>query len=278
MERQQDVLIYGRRVPLRFMAVNENELRLLEIDQPDATRALAGDTLSRWARFLELSLFFASLHDAVSTLGLATVADVIRDSDRVEALVVTFSRLDVRRVLTENAAVLRPYETLRPHANEPVIAETDVVRRAVQSLLLHCPMEGLDRLREDHGLAEVGHRCRLAYDGLQAFVARHSHPNKAAVIAAGRVYAEGRATLDEVAAMLSLPVPDVVALLEEGGFRRSIDGLRLTEEQRRDRVARIREDRVRRAGEPDPSDAHIARDVIASQRIEGIDARPWLQR
>lgn len=274
----EDVRVYERRVPLKFMAAKENELRELEIERADASRSLADDTLTRWAHALELSLFFASFHDAVSILHITTFAELIEQFERVDALVVTLSRLDPRRLLQENDAVLRPYAALRPHASEPVAVETAAVVRSVQSMLLHCPMAELDRLYQEHALAEVGHRCRIAYDGLRAFVARHAHPNESVVTAAGHVYADGRASVAEVAAMLDLDVPDVVALLEEHGFRRSVDGLRLTPEARRERLRRIREERLERGGAPVLSSAHVVRDVIASQRIEGIDARPWLPR
>lgn len=271
-----EVRVYERRVPLKLMAAQENELRLHELDRSFAT--VADEMLSTWARVLELSLFFASFHDAVNLLGLRTVADAIQHIDRVDALVVTLCRLDTRRVILENEPILRPYGALRPHANEPATVDTAAVVRSVQSLLLHCPLPELERLRHDHGLAEMGHRCRVAYDGLQAFVARHGHSNRDALIAAGHVYAEGRASLEEVAAMLALQIPDAVALLEENGFRRSVEDLRLGDAARQERLRLIRADRLRRGGEPAASEAQICRDVVASQRIEGIDARPWLPR
>jgi hypothetical protein len=58
----------------------------------------------------------------------------------------------------------------------------------------------------------------------------------------------------------------------------SIDGLRLSEEVRRERLRLIREERLGRGGEPAPSPEYVLRDVIASQRLAGIDARPWLRR
>lgn len=273
-----EVRVYERRVPLKLMAAQENELRLLEIERDDSTRTLADDALTSWARVLEVSLFFASFHDASSLLGIRTIAESIQAFDRVDALVVTLSRLDPRRVMAENEELLRPYRALVPRASEAVTVDTGAVVRSVESLLVHCPMDELDTLGREHGLAEVGHRCRLAHDGLRAFVARHRHPNEAAMLAAGQIYAEGRATVEEVAAVLELSVPDVVALLEEHGFRRSVDGLRLSEDARNERLRLIRDERIARGGEPAPSAAHVARDVIASQRIEGIDARPWLHR
>jgi len=272
-------LVYERRAPFKIIAEEENKLRKLDLDDASRTdpREAAEQALVHWTRALELSLLFASLHDAILELGLRTVADLIRESGRVDALVVTLSRLEVRRVLEDNADALRPYARLQPHADEPATIDTETVVRSVRSLLLHCPIEQLERVGRNHALAELAHRLRLAFDGLRAFVARRSHPEQDAVSAAGRVYAEGRATIDEVAAMLGIEVPDVVALLEEQGFRRSVDDLRLSDDDRRDRLQRIRDDRLARGGKPMPSHARVVRDVIASQRIEGIDARPWLR-
>lgn len=112
----------------------------------------------------------------------------------------------------------------------------------------------------------------------QSLHEHHTNLNVNAVTAAGHQYADGRVSVEEVAAMLDLEVPDAVALLEEHGFRRSVDGLRLAAEARRERLRRIREDRLARGGHPVLSIAYVVRDVIANQRIEGIDARAWLPR
>jgi hypothetical protein len=279
MELSGTALVYERRVPLKIIAEEESKLRRLDLDDALSleARAAAEQTLLQWKRVLELSLVFASLHDAVLQLGLRTVADLICASDRVDALVVTLSRLQPKDVVHENAELLRPYARLQPHADEPATIDTEAAVRSVQSLLLHCPIEQLERAGREHALADLAHRSRLAFDGLRAFVARRSHPQQEAFTAAGRVYAEGRASIDEVAAMLGLEVPDVVALLEDHGFRRSVDALRLSDEGRRERLESIRRDRLERAGQPASSPSQVARDVIASQRIEGVDARPWLR-
>jgi len=99
------------------------------------------------------------------------------------------------------------------------------------------------------------------------------------MLAAGRAYAEGRLSIDEVAAVLGVVVCDAVALLQEQGFYRSVECLclRLSAESRREKLRAIREERLARAGEPRARPELIVRDVIASQRIEDIDARPWLK-
>jgi len=265
---------YERRVTLKAVAKEETRLRMAELDAVPS----AAEFLLSWARVLELSLVFASLHDAILRLGLATCADVEREFKRVDELVVVFSRLDPKRVVSENAELLKPYITAKPLPTDPATLDTNTIVRATQSLLLNCPMSMIDRAAQDQLAAESAHRCHLAYDGLKAFVARHAEPQGDAIATAGHVYAEGRASIDEVAMMLGRDVADVVALLEERGYRRSIDDLRLPSDQRARRLAGIRADRDARGGEPRQNDAIAAREVIASQRIEGIDARPWLRR
>jgi hypothetical protein len=51
----------------------------------------------------------------------------------------------------------------------------------------------------------------------------------------------------------------------------------LTDEGREAILDRIRRRRLEE-GQPSDSDEWIAREVIASQRIEGVDARPWIPR
>jgi hypothetical protein len=93
----------------------------------------------------------------------------------------------------------------------------------------------------------------------------------------GRAYAEGRLSLNEAANLLSMPRPDAVAWLEENGHARDLKVIALTPEERERRLARIRVDRLERNGAPAASKQITTRDVIATQRIEGVDARPWLQ-
>lgn len=74
-----------------------------------------------------------------------------------------------------------------------------------------------------------------------------------------------------------MPRTDAVAWLEEYGYARDLDAGALTPDERSARYARMRQDRVARKGEPAFDQQLVTRDVIASQRIEGVDARLWLQ-
>jgi len=156
--------------------------------------------------------------------------------------------------------VLAPLTRLQPSADAPASVDMGLVVRAVQSLLLHCPISALERAGHDHVLAELGHRCRIAFDSLTAFVARNSSPQRPALVAAATAYAEGRLSVDDVAMLLGLAVPDAVALLEEQGFRRSPDDLRLDDESRQQRLLLIRRERTARQGVPEASPGGGTRD------------------
>ncbi len=266
---------YEQRATLSMLAQEEHEFRMrrLERDVPDAATML-----NESVRVLELNLAIVAIQEAMSQLGLKTLGEAIAAHERVDGLAETLSRLDVARIMGENVAALRT-------ANAPTAPDTPLgvdirqVARAVQSLLLHCPIDEIEAgAGSDPSLVPLAHRCRMAFDGLTAFVTRHLDPKHDAIIAAGHAYAEDRVSVGEVAAMLGLTVPDAVALLEAHGFRRSVEALRLTDTERAERLRAIREERIARGGVPHSSPELVNRDVIASQRIEGIDARPWLPR
>ena len=249
------------------------------LPQPPTSAGLSpqdDERLLGWTWALELCLVFAGLHEAVSVLGLTTVGEVSARIAEVESLVETRTRLRVTDVFAENEEWVRPYRGEQLAPNTPLEVDGEALLRAVQSFVLHCPIQELLAMRAEQ--PELAHRSRLAYDGLRAFVTRHAHSDKQAMQVTGDAYADGRLTIDEAAKVLRLSVIDAVALLEEQGFRRSVEGLRLTDEARTKRLASIRAERLSRNGEPQLSEELVSRDVAASQRIEDVDARPWLGR
>ncbi len=95
-------------------------------------------------------------------------------------------------------------------------------------------------------------------------------------LAAGEAYEHAEISIDELARRWSLDVPDTLVRLEELGVSRQPRTLRLTDDERRARLSKINADRLaRRAGTSNAPDL-VRRSVIASQRIEGIDARQHL--
>jgi hypothetical protein len=278
MSQGAPALLYQRRAP-RIIAQEDLELRRRGLDDPtDLSGTRAPDGLRHWTRALELSFVFAAAGEAMARLGIEVVADIVRELKSIDDFVSTVTRLDVQGVLDENRQALdEVFGSNPPPADAPVPTNVDLVVRAATSLLGNCPIAALEQTGARHGMQELSHRCRLAFDGLTALIARNTQPMPSAVVAAGHAYAEGRLSIDEVAAVLGMGVPDAVALLEQQGFRRTVEGLRLTAEKRAERLRTIREDRMARAGATSARPDWVAREVIASQRIEDIDARPWLR-
>ena len=87
---------------------------------------------------------------------------------------------------------------------------------------------------------------------------------------AAQFYLEGKVEISQLARMLSADPSDIAAEFEQRGFVRSLTTIQLSEEERRRRLLLLC--RARAAGVM-YSATLAARDVIASQRIEGIDAR-----
>jgi hypothetical protein len=81
----------------------------------------------------------------------------------------------------------------------------------------------------------------------------------------------------EIALLMDSEVTDAVALLENHGYSRAIGAIVLSSDDRQNAVARIRDERQRRASEwPLLSRKAVRDDVVASERIEGIDVRQWI--
>jgi hypothetical protein len=92
----------------------------------------------------------------------------------------------------------------------------------------------------------------------------------------GQAYAEGRLQVADVARSLNVRRSDAAALLESRGYFRAKKTIELQPDEREAIFDRIRADRIARCGRPSPSDDLIHRDMIASQRLEGVDARAWI--
>jgi hypothetical protein len=90
----------------------------------------------------------------------------------------------------------------------------------------------------------------------------------------GAEYVEGRLSLDALAAELGGDRADALAWLDERRLGRPLRLLALSPADMAERLARIRADRLRGPRPADPS--LVARSVVASMRLAGVDARPWV--
>jgi hypothetical protein len=273
METPAGALLAEPAASLRLMSEQEFKLRQAEW-QPEPSDPQ--HVLSASVTILELNLALAAINEAVHEVGAKTLAQALAQIDRIMTLAATIARLDLARVLEENAHLLPPLPPFWNHADRPAGVETSLVVRHVHSLVAYCPIEHLEAHAKQVSRPDLGHRCRVAYDALEAFVRRSGTPHDDVARTAGRAYAEGRLSLDEVCSLLGYDRSDAVAFLEGHGFCRNAEAISMREDERAHALEMIRQERLSRAK---PGAVGLAeREVIASQRIEGVDARPWVPR
>ena len=157
------------------------------------------------------------------------------------------------------------------------IAELKTIERAVEWAVAACPIGVVEAAARFAGMEEKGHRCRVAYDALRAFLRRVSPERKARVDAVGRAYARGKLSIEESAQIMGVAVQDAIAEFERLGHWRSPEVVQLSEEKRAELLSRLRQDRIDRQGRPRGSADRALRSALASARIEDVDARPWLR-
>ena len=181
-----------------------------------------------------------------------------------------FCGIDTSELLRNAREVLG----LEPQRQEAVSLE--LILQTVRAVVEGCPIDAIERLGAAHSAQTWAHRARFAYEGLKSFCFRMDPKCQEVLRIVGRQYVAGYLSMDEASKLLELDSVDAVALLQQGGYFRPIDRIELTEDARAEVYRRIREARLSPRRTPTAED--VARDVIASERIEGIDARRWIQR
>lgn len=247
---------------------------------PPAIDMEPAEVLSKSVRVLDQWRALAGIAEAVDFFKARTFGDVQQHLSEIFTRAQLLTRIDVVRAFLDDPAVVESAdgepEWADPNTLFPVTLSPGFMR-VVSSLVELCPIAELVTLSEDLAQPESGHRVQLSYDWLRAFTRRHGDGAQQTFHIVGQAYVDGRLSLDEVAHLLAMPRADTVARLEEFGYARDIAVIRLTAERRTSLLARIREDRIARGGEPVRDHSLVRRDVIATQRIEDIDARAWLQ-
>ena len=92
----------------------------------------------------------------------------------------------------------------------------------------------------------------------------------------GAAYKRASISVDDVAYAMHSDVFDALSVIEKLGYCRPVESIELSAEERAAKLGRIRENRIRRGGKVTVSESEISSSVIASQRLEGVDARPWV--
>jgi len=183
--------------------------------------------------------------------------------------------LDLEAVVKEHQLYFRhDSQNPLPAELDPKAIRDSLVRQA-HAAVVSCPIDELVRLGEVAGRPDLSHRCRMAWERLRAAIRRSSAAEDPRLPTLGVAYAEGRLALEEVVTLMAMRPEDVVVLLERFGYVRHIDAIRAAPDLQR-RLESARDDRLRRKGRPDPNPSLLGREVIATQRIEDVDARPWV--
>jgi hypothetical protein len=115
------------------------------------------------------------------------------------------------------------------------------------------------------------------YWALEGFVRRNDPRRQESLKLIGSKYRAGLLTVQEAAILMGKHPSDIVLLFEEYGYCRSMEVIALAPDERAQRLDKMRADRLRRQGKPQYAREQVVRDVLASERIEGVDARSWIR-
>lgn len=144
------------------------------------------------------------------------------------------------------------------------------VSRRLAAIDLEAMVSLSHQVSAELGAHERGHELWSLADRLTSAVLRLQSELGDRFAEAVRLYRQGHVEVSEVARLLGWPPEKVAFEFERLGVARTLDAIRLTPEARAVRLAQIAKTRAR------PSPSLARRDAIASQRIEGIDARAHL--
>lgn len=260
-----------------FAAEPDLRRRFLLIDSIPGASVTPGNSprklLTVSACFLEAALVGAYIHRTLIDLGEDPNAPSPGAVHAISDSVRTMYDIDLDRLVLEARSELDLPERI---SRQELTAAS--VLSSLRALLEICPIEKIEDLGTQTELEPLSHRCRIAFDGIKAFVLRHDSRHQAQVRVVGDAYTRGSISLAESATLLGVHEVDAVAILEELGFARKLDAIALVEDDRQSIFSRMREDRARRRGQPEADAEGVNREVVASERIEGIDARRWISR
>lgn len=256
--------------PLRadYARLESTSYPSIRLDEPPSR------LLRKSAAALEMLQLIGGIWEFLATRGLRWVELSPSLLGQIESDVLKRVRLDAEAVALEFLDCFGPPPSV-PAVIEP---SAEALSRAVRSALEQIPIEHLEDLAARTGLEPFGHRCRVAYDALRAFTRRIDPAQQNQLRVAGEAFARGSLSLVDIATLLAVHPVDAVDLLESHGYYRPVEALALGDDERKTRLAAIRADRLHRGGAPAWTQEAISRDTVASERIEGVDARRWILR
>lgn len=259
---------------LEVLVEKETRLRIDWGSIPQAPQETARQFLRGVAAFIECLHVSFVFVEVARRQGAQTVPEAVERHEDIERLVHALTKLWPVEVLRDNPwAAKKRTKSAKPSQDLPELGKLLLF---VSSFVGAFPVQELVDLAIKVDLQDFGARIQVAHDGLGRFVKRNDPLTDDRVRIIGPDYAAGDISLKDVTHALGLSAPDAVALLEDFGYARPLEHIALTEEKRALRYGALRRSRQQRQGKPHADPSVIARDVIATQRIEDIDARPWI--
>lgn len=240
----------------------------------DKARRLVRST----AALLDFVYVSAVLVESAHRHGARTLGDIVAMGEAICREAHSLTSLNPLDVVRENAALVARMSEVATPSLEDTIPDLATIVSASDAMVRAFPEKEIAALATGAAIPEDGARIQVTLDGLRRFVKRNDPWMDQRLKLVGPEYASGRLELAAAAQVLELAIPDAVAKLEECGYARLPEHIELPADERDRLYKALRSDRIARGGIPHSSSATVARDVIATQRIESVDARCWVEQ
>lgn len=214
---------------------------------------------------IALFAFVEAMHDA----GIAGLADVSREADRIIANANIHAGFDVLPWLRD--ASKGTSERSQPDDLE-IEELRELLSEHITAKLARAPLSAFLSFAKLINQPQLQYEIQSNFERLQAAARRTNAGWTAQMREAGRLYLEGKVEVAELGRILSLEPFDIAFELERLGYSRRPEELVLRDGDREEMLLQLEKWRIEKR-----KSSTVQRDVIASQRIEGIDARPHLR-
>ena len=239
-----------------------------ECEQAQANYSSSSVRLLLNAAAVRRDIAILSFLEALDLAQVRSLTDVQRSAPSIRANADRLAGFDAIATISHLAATRAPGDERFDIKNL-----RSMVVQSAAAKLARTPLVVFRKVAELIGDLSLGHEVQTVFERLEATVRRADADWDARLSEAGQLFMEGKLEIAEIGRLLSAKPSDVAAEFEQKGLIRSLATLRLSPEERQRRLLMM--ERHRAAGVT-ASPALVARDVIASQRIEGIDARSHL--
>ncbi len=240
----------------------------------DNSRSTTMDLAQRNVLMLDvLALTLAGL-EAAHELGMTSWEQILKHRSKWSELTGSLAGLlEVEKLLVEIQKYF-PQMVTGTNSTGPLEPSLEQAADIAKTLVSSFSVEEMAELARSNGDHELAHRCRVAHSRLGAIIYRIREGSKHRLAVAGRAFIEGRISAGELANFLELNISDAIALLESSHYVRSRSAIQLSEEQRLEHYSKLRKRRL--SGDIDLlNERAIRREVLASNRIEGIGLPRW---